>query len=269
MRVFISWSGEDSQKAAELIKAWLPNVIQEVDPWVSTHDIPKGQKWQASLSASLADTTFGLLMVTKTNFREPWLVFEAGALSNLEGSHVIPLLCSVGQLDIASTPLAQFQAVVVDKNGVKDVVTEIARKCSKQLGETQLAATFEKWWPDFESGYRSISFAAETGREENEKSSLVKIENGLEDIMKYLRRIEQSIQSSLIIVDENSATGGSGEGQTGIMFPVGTRPGGLYTPSDTATKLAKALLEQPRRAGLGMVKPEQSRQAGLGMVEPD
>ncbi len=43
MKVFVSWSGNDSRKAAELIKRWLPNVIQEVEVWVPTHDIGKGK----------------------------------------------------------------------------------------------------------------------------------------------------------------------------------------------------------------------------------
>ena len=254
MRVFISWSGEDSKMAAELMKFWLPNVIQEVEPWVSTQDIRTGEKWNEILSASLAGTAFGLLMVTKTNFEEPWLVFEAGALSKLPGSTVVPLLCGINPLDIANTPLAQFQAVVVSKNGLKKVVTDIATKCSKQLGEAQLNTTFEKWWPDFENSYQSISFASETNYgEEDEKSRFTKIENGLEDIVKYLRRIEVTVQTAVAFID-GERTGGNSEGLAGAMFPVGVRPGGLVSRSDAAVKLAKAILGQQQRER-GMVDP--------------
>lgn len=42
MKVFISWSGETSKKVALALKAWLPNVIQALDPWMSDKDIEKG-----------------------------------------------------------------------------------------------------------------------------------------------------------------------------------------------------------------------------------
>jgi hypothetical protein len=97
MKVFISWSGDDSKTLAEFTSTWLPRVIQEVEPWISTHDIDTGEKWQEALSASLSDpTAIGLLIVTKTNFKQPWLLFEAGALSKLNGSRVTPLLWVYG-----------------------------------------------------------------------------------------------------------------------------------------------------------------------------
>jgi hypothetical protein len=49
MKIFVSWSGEPSREAAELIKQWLPSVIQEVEVWVSSQDIGKGEKWSGSL----------------------------------------------------------------------------------------------------------------------------------------------------------------------------------------------------------------------------
>jgi hypothetical protein len=165
MRVFISWSGEDSKTLAEFMNTWLPGVIQEVEPWISTHDIDIGEKWQESLTASLADpTAMGLLIVTKTNFKQPWLLFEAGA----------------------------FQSVVINKKELLKFIFDVAKKCSKRLSEDQVKITFEKWWPDFEQCYKSIDFATTIGEKDDKPS--MKIENVLEDIMTYLRRIEQTIR---------------------------------------------------------------------------
>ena len=202
MRIFISHSGKDSKMAADLMNNWLPSVIHEVEPWVSTHDIQKGEKWLESLSTSLGKTTFGLLMVTKTNLRAPWLFFEAGAISNVPGSRVVPLLCGINTLDIANTPLSQFQSVAVGKEGLQELITDINKRCSRPLPEWRVKETFEKWWGDFEQVYNSIPFATETHSEqEDEATRFTVIENVLQDIMKYLGRIEQTFRPAVNLAD--------------------------------------------------------------------
>ncbi len=41
-KVFISWSGELSNKLAEAVRQWLPGVLQFVKPYFTPSDIEKG-----------------------------------------------------------------------------------------------------------------------------------------------------------------------------------------------------------------------------------
>src|SRR5438093_722563 len=55
MKVFISWSGILSRRAAETLREWLPNVLQVVELWMSAEDIEKGARWSSELESSLQE----------------------------------------------------------------------------------------------------------------------------------------------------------------------------------------------------------------------
>jgi len=96
MKVFLSWSGAKSHKVALVFRDWLPSVIQEITPYVSSEDIDKGARWSTDIAKELEDSTFGMLCVTKENISAPWLTFEAGALSKtMDKSFVSPFLLAV------------------------------------------------------------------------------------------------------------------------------------------------------------------------------
>ena len=87
MKVFISWSGERSRSIAEALREWLPDVIQAVKPWLSAEDIDKGARWSSDLAHELEDAHVGVICLTPENLEEPWIHFEAGALSKTTRKH--------------------------------------------------------------------------------------------------------------------------------------------------------------------------------------
>lgn len=151
MKVFISWSGDLSKKIAIALKEWIPNVLQSTEPYVSSEDIDKGSRWSTDIAKELADSTYGILCVTKDNFREPWLNFEAGALSKkIDSSKVCPLLYNVKRSEIDG-PLLQFQVTVYKKDDVFKLMNSLNNSCTEQqLPEDRLNKTFELWWPKLE-----------------------------------------------------------------------------------------------------------------------
>ena len=108
MKVFLSWSGARSKFLAEALRLWIPRVIQSVKPWMSDEDISAGARWSKDLSLQLSEAKLGIICVTPENQNNPWLLFEAGALSKtLDHTNVCPFLheLSPGQL---AGPLSQF-----------------------------------------------------------------------------------------------------------------------------------------------------------------
>lgn len=197
MKIFVSWSGEDSRLAAELFRSWIPNVLQEVEAWVSSQDISKGEKWSAGLWESLSEIEFGVLMVTAANHSAPWILFEAGALSKTVRSRVIPILCNVDRVALGNSPLSQFQNAFPQKEDIWQVIEAINSACSRPLELERLRATFEKWWPDFEAGFASISFTGPSvQRATGHKADAARLDN-IEDVLEYILLQLQHLRSDL------------------------------------------------------------------------
>ena len=152
MRVFISWSGERSRTIADILRSWLPGVLQAVKPYFSPDDIAKGARWSTEIAKELEASRVGLLVLTRENLEAPWLMFEAGALAkNLERSKVCPMLFGLEPTDVTG-PLVQFQAAKFEKAEVERIVKMInAELGDAALGATVLDSVFEMWWPKLQT----------------------------------------------------------------------------------------------------------------------
>ncbi len=62
MNVFLSFSGDLSHKTALALEHWLPRVIQQITPFVSSEDIDKGSKWSGELAQVLDEHSYGLTL---------------------------------------------------------------------------------------------------------------------------------------------------------------------------------------------------------------
>lgn len=149
MKVFVSWSGEQSQKFAEALKEWLEQCIQSVEVFFSSEDIEKGDNWQIKLSNELQDTNYGIVCLTPENIDAPWIHFEAGALSKLLDSKVMVLAMNINFSDIKG-PLKAFQATKFEKSDIFKLLKTINGLQEKPLGEEKLKNSFEAFWPQFQ-----------------------------------------------------------------------------------------------------------------------
>ncbi len=148
MKVFISWSGELSQKVALIFRDWLPSVIQVIAPYVSSEDIDKGARWSSDIAKELEASLFGILCVTPDNVDAAWLNFEAGALSKtIDKSRVCPFLFGLKRSDVHG-PLLQFQSTIYDHDDIAKLLHSLnAAEDPHCLDESRLDEFLEVWWP--------------------------------------------------------------------------------------------------------------------------
>ncbi len=162
VKVFLSWSGDKSRAVALALHDWLPDMLKNVEPFVSSEDIDPGSRWQAEIAGQLESTSYGIVCVTRENQAAPWLNFEAGALAKaVESSRVIPLAVDLKPSDI-EPPLGHFQAQPATEDGIHAVVRAINGACEPRLEDARLEKAFAKWWPDLKEKLEAIEQATPT-----------------------------------------------------------------------------------------------------------
>ncbi|MEK6260368.1 MAG: toll/interleukin-1 receptor domain-containing protein [Planctomycetota bacterium] len=202
MKVFISWSGNMSREVAEVLRKYLPCVIQGMDTFMSKHDLESGARWSLQLAKELDEASFGILCLTPDNLQNPWILFEAGALTkHLEGRACGLLLNGLHATEV-SGPLSQFQNRTFDKHDFAGLLHDINQKVKNPLSAQHLDLTFEKWWPDLEREAKEAMTKTTSAISAPRRDQ----RDILEEVLSKVRGIERTLNSvSLPSVPANVA----------------------------------------------------------------
>lgn len=173
MKVFLSWSGSKSRQIATAFHDWLPYVIQAAKPFISTGDIDKGKRWSEVLASELGEVGYGIIYITQDNVAEPWINFEAGAISKaIDASYVSPFLFNLESVSVQG-PLQQFQFTINDKEDIFNLIRSINNRLApeQQLTYEVLRREFDAWWPELKCKLDEI-----------EQIPNVKTQTGIDDL---------------------------------------------------------------------------------------
>lgn len=196
MKVFLSWSGEQSHKVAVVFRDWFPSVIQSLVPYVSSEDIDKGARWSTDIATELEDSTFGILCVTRDNINAPWLTFEAGALSKtMDKSFVSPFLFNIKRSEVDG-PILQFQSTVFEKEDIKKLLKTLNKACGEdKLTDERLDKAFDVWFPTLEEELNKIQPPPKEEHLESQPNNESPSNEVLEEILE-LSRLNQKLLRS-------------------------------------------------------------------------
>lgn len=96
------------------------------------------------LAKQLNELRFGIICLSFDNLEKPWVLFEAGAISNHFENRLSPYLLGLTHADIKQ-PLAQFQLTVANEADTKALLLSINRALGGRLDETVLGDSFDVW----------------------------------------------------------------------------------------------------------------------------
>lgn len=164
-KVFISWSGPLCHRVALSLREWLPVVLPCINPWVSSEDITKGARWGHELASELEGTHSGIICLVPGHLTEPWLIFEAGALSkSVTTARIHPFLFGVDPREVPA-PLAQFQATRFSKDDLRKLIHALNLETAEAaLPTAQVDKVFDVCWLDLENRLTPLLDALLTSR---------------------------------------------------------------------------------------------------------
>lgn len=200
MRVFISWSGKQSELAAKAVARFISRVWStSVEPFVST-DIEAGSRWQNEIEKELETCNFGVICVTRANHAAPWLNFEAGAIAKrVTDARCVPLALDLAPANIKK-PLGMFQGKSADRNGVFALAQSINNALDREIPPETLSELFEAFWPMLEADLRAAADAEQVAA----NGAVVRSDRELlEEVVTTVRALAaQSTAPDLLPVDE-------------------------------------------------------------------
>lgn len=244
MKVFLGWSGDISQAIALELREWLPSVIQNIDSWISSEDIRKGVPWGPALAKQLAEARAGVFCLTHENFTEPWINFEAGAVSNTAwAANVCTYLFDIASSGITG-PLTQFQWTIATnkKDNLRLLTTINSAQAEGALDKQRLERAFEKYWPELEAKLTKISDA------KHPKASKRSVEDMVEETLNRVRDLQkqsasQPTSSELKYIVDSSALANYPVGypmSSGNLLGIGAATqGAAFVPGGTHTGLVR------------------------------
>ena len=96
LNVFISWSKDHAKTIAKALSDLLQAIfLGEIKVFLSSspyEGIKSGENPDTIIYENLMKSNLGFLILTKNNFGEPWLIYEAGALLISTNRNVIPII---------------------------------------------------------------------------------------------------------------------------------------------------------------------------------
>ena len=155
LKLFISWSGEFSQKVAKKLSIWIPTIIQSVEVFYSSDDIAKGENWGKRLDNALSDCSFGIICLTPENIAAPWIHFEAGALSAALNARISAVMLGVNPSELKG-PLTRYQNTVFNHEDFFQLFQSINDASETPLKPEILKHAFDNAWEKLEPEVNNV-----------------------------------------------------------------------------------------------------------------
>ena len=153
MKIFITFSGAQTNAVAVALKNWLENIFNGIKIFVSSESLRKGKRWRSDISSELQQSQFGIACLTRDTMDARWILFESGALTKqVQESALYTVLFGGLRPTDVNGPLADFNHTVFEKEDVFKLLKSINESHGdSKWEEARLKKLFDNSWADLEA----------------------------------------------------------------------------------------------------------------------
>ena len=110
--IFISWSGTDGERIAQLIYEWMRHTYDEASQKVLlSPEIKIGKVSMDEIINALNSCNKGIFIITRERAESPWINFEAGAIfKGDKEKDIIPVYVDISHEEITNAPVSLFKS---------------------------------------------------------------------------------------------------------------------------------------------------------------
>jgi hypothetical protein len=154
MKVFISWSGDAEREVAEALRVAVNAVCAgRAEAFVSSQDIPKGERGLNVIDEKLKATDYGMVILSAANQVKPWINYEGGAMAKSLDNPVATILLDLIPSDVEG-PLAPLQSTQFgEEEDMLRLFKEIAAAADKELPVQNVLVMFSNEWPKIQASW--------------------------------------------------------------------------------------------------------------------
>lgn len=166
MKIFLSWSKNKSRLLAETTKKFIENVLGHSIEFFFSPEMYKGTRVDHEIHNNLLNSEKCFVCITADNFKNPWLLYEAGVVFGVNHSKtnkgiVIPILFEhiPDWSSWIDKPLNQYVPIQMQnsnkeyacgKRDFKNFLIELSEETGAKL------KNFNKYWNDYENTVKAI-----------------------------------------------------------------------------------------------------------------
>ncbi len=154
-KIFLCWSKSRSRAIAEAWAKLLPELIQGVQPVLST-EFQKGKEWSRLLRRDLDQARAGIVFLTPENVDAPWIHFEAGALATAVGNREGDVFTYVYGFDPGrlAGPLSAYHSTIATKDDTQRLVSDLCAALGRKPPDER---TYDAAWAKFQTVLDNIA----------------------------------------------------------------------------------------------------------------
>lgn len=196
-KIFLSWSKNQSKEYALIfnreLKILFPTPGFEI--FMSDKDISMGSLGITTILDNLSSSEFGIFFITEENQGEPWLNFEAGALSKgITENRVIPIGFDGIEIGFLNTPLKNFQGFTFGEEKFKASMKQINAASDASLADASFDVLLASCWNNITESMEKLL----PKKKEAKKKDLDIVEGKLNLIISELSKVNNSHVSGVL-----------------------------------------------------------------------